>query len=236
MRKLTNEEFINKAIKVHGNKYDYSKSEYKGSGINVCISCKKHGDFWQTPANHNRGHGCPKCKTEKLVSISKDIAKSKRNYKTITCCENGAIYMPANNGKHFIIDKEDFDLVHSYNWNIRKDGYVYNTKVGYLHRLLMNTPKGYMTDHIDHNRLNNRKSNLRICLNSNNLMNMISKTGSSKFKGVCWHKKAKKWVSSIRVNNKHMHLGCFDNEVDAAKAYNEAANKYFKQYAKINLI
>lgn len=60
-RKLTQEEFIQRARKVHGNKYDYSKVEYKGSKTKVCIICPLHGEFWQSPNHHLRGCDCPKC-------------------------------------------------------------------------------------------------------------------------------------------------------------------------------
>lgn len=61
MRKLTTEEFIEKARKIHGNKYDYSKVKYINARTNVCIICPIHGEFWQTPNRHLSGSGCPKC-------------------------------------------------------------------------------------------------------------------------------------------------------------------------------
>ena len=61
--------FIEEARKVHGNKYIYTNLEYKGATIDVCIICPKHGEFWQTPHNHLKGHGCKKCMGEKLSKI-----------------------------------------------------------------------------------------------------------------------------------------------------------------------
>ena len=66
--KLTTDEFIKKAREIHGDKYDYSKVEYKNYDTKVCIICPKHGEFWQTPYEHLVGHGCPKCAKEKQVS------------------------------------------------------------------------------------------------------------------------------------------------------------------------
>ena len=63
------QEFIKKAKAVHGDKYDYSKVEYKTNRIEICIICPKHGEFWQTPANHLRGRGCKKCAFEKISKI-----------------------------------------------------------------------------------------------------------------------------------------------------------------------
>lgn len=64
-KKLTNAQFIKRAKKVHGDKYDYSKVWYKGSDVKVCIICPEHGEFWQTPHNHLNGRGCKKCGIEK---------------------------------------------------------------------------------------------------------------------------------------------------------------------------
>ena len=58
---LTKEEFIEKARKVHGDKYDYSKVEYINSKTKICIICPTHGEFWQTPENHLQGQGCIEC-------------------------------------------------------------------------------------------------------------------------------------------------------------------------------
>ena len=66
MRRLTTEEFIQRAREVHGNKYDYSKSQYVNAKTKINIICPKHGEFLQSADCHlNRGHGCPKCKAEK---------------------------------------------------------------------------------------------------------------------------------------------------------------------------
>ena len=66
-KKSTTEEFIEKARKIHGDKYDYSKVEYKSCKDKVCIVCKKHGDFWQTPSGHLSGKGCIKCGFESTI-------------------------------------------------------------------------------------------------------------------------------------------------------------------------
>ena len=58
--KMTRDDFIEKARKVHGDLYDYSKVDYKGNKEKVCITCPEHGDFWMSPNNHLRGHQCPK--------------------------------------------------------------------------------------------------------------------------------------------------------------------------------
>ena len=71
MKKLTTEKFVEKARKVHGDKYDYSKVEYKNAHTKVCIICPIHGEFWQIPNDHLNGSGCQKCKINKIISIKK---------------------------------------------------------------------------------------------------------------------------------------------------------------------
>lgn len=143
-----------------------------------------------------------------------------------------------------LIDLDDIDKCKDYNWYIGSSGYVITNiridkkvKSILLHRLIMNTILDKHTDHINHNNLDNRKYNLRICSISENHMNVISKTGSSKYKGVYYNKKSNKYISYIGIgNNKQLNLGRFDNEIDAAKAYNEAAIKYFGEFCCLNEI
>ena len=89
--KLTNQEFIEKANKIHNNKYDYSRVEYVNNCTKVCIICPEHGEFWQTPHHHLNGHGCSKCRnenngdrrrhnTEDFIRKSKSIHGEKYNY------------------------------------------------------------------------------------------------------------------------------------------------------------
>ena len=70
---LTTSDFIEKAKKIHGDKYDYSKVEYLNNKTKVCIICPEHGEFWQTPTNHLVGQGCPYCKESKLEKEINDF-------------------------------------------------------------------------------------------------------------------------------------------------------------------
>lgn len=111
----TKELFIEKAIKIHNNKYDYSKIEYNGSFSDVCIICSKHGEFWQKPSKHLFGHGCPKCAkngikitTEEFIKRAKQIHNDKYDYSKVNyinsrtkiciiCPEHGEFWMTPNN-------------------------------------------------------------------------------------------------------------------------------------------
>jgi hypothetical protein len=76
-RKMTLEEFIQKAKKVHGDKYDYSKVKYVNSKTNVCIICPEHGEFWQTPSSHLSGSGCHMCNEwEMEYMVKKELEKN----------------------------------------------------------------------------------------------------------------------------------------------------------------
>ena len=92
-------------------------------------------------------------------------------------------------------------------------------------------PKGHL-DHKDRNRANNAISNLRECTFSENPQNSTRSRGSSKYRGVCWCKRANKWVARISVNNKVIYLGVFDDELEAANAYKQAKEKYHPFYWK----
>ena len=90
-------------------------------------------------------------------------------------------------------------------------------------------------DHIDSNRLNNQKDNLRLCNRSQNLGNRNkSKNNKSGFKGVIWDKKTKKWLAQTGVNYKHKALGYFTNIMDAAKTYDKFALEYYGKFARLN--
>ena len=103
-----------------------------------------------------------------------------------------------------------------------------------MHRLIMDAQERQEIDHADGNGLNNQKDNLRFCTHSQNHMNRKPTKGSSKYKGVSWHKAAKKWNARITLNKKTVSIGYFDSEIIAAKAYDEKAIELFGEFAKLN--
>ena len=102
----------------------------------------------------------------------------------------------------------------------------------------MNTPRGFDTDHINGNGLDNRKANLRICDHMKNMWNKKkSKDRSSIYKGVVCVKKCKNsWIACITHMKNKMYLGSFKTEIEAAMAYNVAAVKFYGEYARLNII
>lgn len=94
-----------------------------------------------------------------------------------------------------------------------------------------------MVDHIDGDSRNNHVSNLRWATRQQNNINCASRRGSSSaYKGVSWHKPVGKWVAQIQLDGRQHHLGCFDDERDAARAYNEAARRLHGDFARLNVI
>lgn len=140
------------------------------------------------------------------------------------------------------IDDEDFDLINEYKWYIHpRTGYARGRKKNpggkynfiSMHRLvlgILDNPE-LDVDHIKHNKLDNRKSELRTCTTSQNTSNRTS-YGISKYLGVCRFRN--RWKTQIGHDGKKEYIGLFDNEIDAAKAYDEAAKKYHKQFANLN--
>lgn len=156
MKKLTTQDFIERARKIHGNFYDYSKVDYKGRDINVCIICPIHGEFWQTPHNHINGSKCPKCvgkyryKTEEWIEEAKKVHGDKYDYSNviykgafekvcIICSKHGEFWQKANNHlngdgckKCYNIKKRmGLELFISLSKNIHGDKYDYS-KVEYV--------------------------------------------------------------------------------------------------------
>lgn len=140
-----------------------------------------------------------------------------------------------------IVDDDDYPRLSRFRWYRLPNGYVATkTKDGhhlYMHREVMHTPPGKHTDHVDGNKLDNRKSNLRICSKSENLRNRGKQTNNtSGYKGVFYSIRAHRWRAQIVVERKAIHLGLFDTTVEAAQAYNEAAAIFFGPFAKLNVI
>jgi hypothetical protein len=147
-------------------------------------------------------------------------------------------------GQVAVIDDEDYERISKYKWHAAWDkttesfvamGWV-DGKKAYMHRFILGLkPRCGQVDHINQNRLDNQKHNLRPASASQNGANRRKRKGTiSRFKGVCWHARNKKWFARIRVNGMGLHLGNFDNEEEAAMAYDKAAKNAFGEFALTN--
>lgn len=147
--------------------------------------------------------------------------------------------IPLTKGKLAIVDDDDYDWILSMGkWNAsgryamkhssRKTG----KKPIWMHREIINAPKGKQVDHINGNRFDNRKSNLRLATQTENNWNTCTrKDNTTGYKGVCYRPKFKDYVAYINVNGKRIHLKTYRNVEDAIKARKEAELKYHGDFA-----
>lgn len=162
------------------------------------------------------------------------ISNSRNNsYKIV----NGTVCMTTSSGVDFYVSIEDLEKVSKYCW-AESNGYIISCKSGKmikLHRFVMNATASQIVDHIDGNKQNNIRSNLRIVNKSQNAMNSKKRyDNKSGVTGVVWNARKNKWVARIKYNYKDIHLGYFENIEDAKKARREAEDKYFGEYAYSN--
>ncbi|KKN71936.1 hypothetical protein LCGC14_0415820 [marine sediment metagenome] len=147
-------------------------------------------------------------------------------------------------GKYTIIDTADCWLF-KYKWNVTGVGrYLYaargnlqdngKRRLELMHRKIMDAPKGMVVDHINHNTLDNRRANMRVCTNSQNSCNSLPVEGSSKYKGVHWSEYQERWVAQIKLDYKYHNVGVFKDEIKAAEAYDEKAIELFGEFAYLN--
>lgn len=162
------------------------------------------------------------------------------------------IWIPLTKGKCAVIDEPDFALVghvrwHAIcgkvtrtHWSAHRVLWHHGPHVA-MHRVIIGALPGQEVDHVNRNGLDNRRANLRICSHRNNTRNRLSgMRKTSQFHGVSWHAARSKWRAVIAVvapgadGARHCHLGYFDNEADAARAYDRAALQHFGEFATTN--
>ena len=151
--------------------------------------------------------------------------------------------------RYAIVDPEDYERLSKYEWEARRarnspfyaarqdmNPSTRKYQLVFMHREIIEIGEGLFADHINHNTFDNRKANLRPATQTQNNRNRRKFAGqsNSKYKGVYWKKHIKKWVAQIGVNRKVIHLGCFEKEKDAARAYDEGAKKYHGEFASLN--
>jgi len=145
------------------------------------------------------------------------------------------------------VDDDDFERVNQFKWHYdpcgkgyaRRNVWVNNkSHVLRMHRFVLGVKnRRIFIDHVNRNGLDNRKSNLRICTRSQNVMNTIKKEGcSSIYKGVSYNKRRHKWIVRITMNRIVYYLGAFQNEEEAALTYNNKAKELFGEFACLDKI
>ena len=229
--KLTSKEEVDPRIRVD-DKGRCEDCEYSRAAKGKCIvvlTCDR-----KDPANRlivEGGDCCGKfMRSRELVAAELEKALAE-----------GAKLIPLTQGRFAIVDAEDYEWLKQYKWHTDKAQNTYyavsqkNRKGFKMHRLITGAPKGLFVDHRDHNGFNNRRDNLRLCTNKENQQNKRPMRGkTSRYKGVHRCKSRKMFRAKIRHNGKQMHLGYFENEIDAAKAYDKKAREFFGEFAFLN--
>lgn len=148
-------------------------------------------------------------------------------------------------GKFALVDDADYADLSRFKWYIANTGYVYSYPASWrdgvspvaMHRYIMNPPSRKVVDHVNSDKLNNTRQDLRIATPSENTANSRPSTkSSSKYKGVHWNTNKARWVASITVNYKQIIVGQFVTQREAALAYNDAALHHFGEFARLNTI
>lgn len=147
-----------------------------------------------------------------------------------------------------LVDDEDYEFLSQWKWHVfRHESGKYYAKRGewdpdtkkvktvFIHRIILNASSEVKVDHWDNDGLNNQRSNLRIVTTSQNGANVNKRPGNtSGYKGACWHKITKKYISKLKFRGKYIYLGYFDDPVQAAKMYDFWARDLFKEFAVLN--
>lgn len=169
---------------------------------------------------------------EEKNGITKEVLNAIFDYK------DGFLYWKISYNPKIVIGSQ-FGYVNVYTNATRYRGKVlgHTYLMARLIFLYHNNQLSECIDHIDHDTMNNKIENLRAATKLENNRNSSSrKNSSSQYCGVSFHIRIKKWGASVRINNRQIHIGYFDSEIEAALAYNRFAVKYYKEFANLNII
>lgn len=194
-----------------------STEQPPASGTCICMDC---GKVIKIAEQSNHLKECPKVET-KLI--------------------------PLTQGKIALVDAKNYEMLSKHKWyaNYNQGKWYAQREIKdaegkritlRMHRVIMNCPDDKQIDHINHNGLDDRELNLRICTNAENQHNQKPrKGGSSKYKGVSLRKDTKQWTAHIKNGGGLINLGHYDTEIEAAKAYDDKAKELFGEFACLNL-
>ena len=146
--------------------------------------------------------------------------------------------IPLGGGLYAYVDAADYEWLNQWHWRVCGTGYAgrwEKRKTVFMHREIMQPPPGKVTDHINGNKLDNTRANLRNTTPQQNARNRVKQIGSiSIYKGVSYDKRSGRWTAHISSGKQFFRLGYFDTEVEAARAYDRAAVGMFGEFARLN--
>jgi ribosomal protein S14 len=199
----------------------------------ICVcDCGNKSLVRESSLRNGAIHNCQECGRKRAGELN---SKPERvNYEEM----NGHVVCTIANGVSFLIDETDYPLVSKYCWQYnRPRNYIFMSKRPQkpLSRFLLDCPVGLEVDHINHNRLDNRRNNLRIATRAENQANVsLKSTNTSGYKGVSFCKQTKKWRASIGKGKLQITIGRYDTREDAAKAYDIKAIELQGEFACLN--
>lgn len=158
---------------------------------------------------------------------------------------SAVVFIPLTQSKVAVVDFEDYEGVRPYKWHAVKMEHRWYAmhrfgKHGYcmpMHRFILGAPDGKMVDHEDGDGLNNTRKNIRLCSRAQNGQAKRLKSpgrATSQYRGVSWMKRDGVWIAQLGIGGKNIYLGRFENEREAARAYDAAALKFFGAFAQPN--
>jgi hypothetical protein len=168
------------------------------------------------------------------------FGKTCRNYRARPATPDGDVKrIPLGGGLYACVDAADYEWLSRRHWTLFSGGYAArrdkSNKWVLMHREIMQPPEGMVVDHIDRNKANNCRFNLRVCTPAENRHNRAKRPGtSSRFKGVSYIKRFRKYRATFQFNGRPMFLGYFDDEVEAARAYDQRAVECCGPFARLN--
>ncbi|HNS20160.1 MAG TPA: HNH endonuclease [Sedimentisphaerales bacterium] len=162
-----------------------------------------------------------------------------RNYRRKPATPGGEVRLiPLAEGHYAYVDAADYEWLSRWKWGTASGGYAgrsENSRTILMHREIMQPPKGMVVDHADGNRANNCRFNLRVCTRQENQRNARKQRGTRfRFKGVCYSKRRNRYFAQCRFAGKDRWFGYFDDEVEAARAYDRAAVEECGEFARVN--
>jgi hypothetical protein len=161
-----------------------------------------------------------------------------RNFRAKAAVPGGEVrQIPLGEGFYAYVDAADYEWLSRWAWHLHA-GYAVRSEKGkrvYMHRQIMQPPKGMVVDHTNGNKADNTRGNLCVCTQQENTHNRSKRNrASSRFRGVNYNRRSRKWHARITFEAERLHLGYFTEEVEAARAYDRKAVELFGQDAKLN--
>ena len=238
---LTNQTFDRLTVVQRANDYVSPQGKHIVQWLCKC-SCGNPNYITIAGSSLKRGltKSCGCLQKEKASKIGsktiKENGKLCRKYNVYDLSNEYGVGYAINTNKPFYFDLDDYENIKDYCWREnRTSGYIvtntYNNVNLGMHRLVMHCPAEMVVDHINHNRIDNRKINLRICTVQQNNCNLsIKSNNTSGYTGVSWSKHTKKWHCYIEINGKRINLGYFNDINKAIEARQQAEIKYFGKF------